>query len=77
MFEMLISHKTEVSIRIGKDDIQGVITQYYHQFQLLKISNVLIPIELIEHIEVLEPASPNAAMPLENQPQRLGAHGRV
>ncbi|MEC0228912.1 hypothetical protein [Paenibacillus alba] len=78
MFEMLISHKTEVSIRIGKDDIQGVITQYYHQFQLLKISNVLIPIELIEQIEVLEPAaSQTAAMPLENQPQRLGAHGRV
>ncbi|OPH51990.1 hypothetical protein BC351_33975 [Paenibacillus ferrarius] len=77
MFEMLINHKTEVSIRIGKDNIQGVITHYYQQFQLLKISNVLIPIELIEQIEVLEPASSTAGIPLENQPQRLGAHGRV
>ncbi|KRF21576.1 hypothetical protein ASG93_09470 [Paenibacillus sp. Soil787] len=55
MFEMLISCKKEVSIRCDKDEIRGVITNYYPAFRLLKLNNVLIPIELIEQIEVLEP----------------------
>ncbi|MFC5449592.1 hypothetical protein [Paenibacillus aestuarii] len=54
MFNMLICCKQTVSIRCGKDDIKGVISNYYPAFQLIKVNNVLIPIELIEHIEVLD-----------------------
>jgi hypothetical protein len=78
MFEMLISSKKEVSIRCGKDEIKGVITSYYQTFRLLKISNILIPIELIEQIEVLEPASLSSALPYihhENKTLRLVAQG--
>ncbi|UKS24704.1 hypothetical protein LOZ80_24230 [Paenibacillus sp. HWE-109] len=81
MFEMLISQRSMVSIRCGKDDIKGIITHYHEQFQLLKISNVLIPIELIEQIEVLEPASSSTPMPLipvENDAsQYQDSRGRV
>jgi|GEM_PF-2177491 len=59
MFNMLICCKQTVSIRCGKDDIKGVISNYYPAFRLIKINNVLIPIELIEHIEVLDGASPS------------------
>jgi hypothetical protein len=62
MFEKLISSKNEVSIRCGNDEIRGVITNYYSAFQLLKISNIMIPLELIEQIEVLEPKSSSAAL---------------
>ncbi|TXK85508.1 hypothetical protein [Paenibacillus sp. N3.4] len=56
MFQALITSKNTVCIRCGNDDIQGIISTYYAPFQLLKINNILIPIEMIEHIEVLEAA---------------------
>ncbi|MBP1962466.1 hypothetical protein [Paenibacillus aceris] len=62
MFEKLISCKSEVSIRCGQDEIKGIITNYYSAFRLLKIRNILIPIELIEQIEVLEPPSSSAGL---------------
>ncbi|MDD9266356.1 hypothetical protein ACFPES_04850 [Paenibacillus sp. GCM10023248] len=78
MFEKLISCKNEVSIRCGKDEIRGVITNYYSAFRLVKISNVLIPIELIEQIEVLTPASPSsAATQIRRGPLRLVAQKRL
>ncbi|MBD0380020.1 hypothetical protein [Paenibacillus sedimenti] len=63
MFNMLIGCKKMVSIRYGKDDIRGVISSYYQAFRLLKINNILIPIELIEHIEVLEGNAEAALIP--------------
>lgn len=80
MFEMLISCKTKVSIRCGKDEIKGIITNYYPTFRLLKMNNIMIPLELIEQIEVLEPVenSPSKAQPhihRENRPFRLVAQG--
>lgn len=78
MFEMLISCKKEVSIRCGKDEIRGVITNYHPTFRLLKLNNVLIPIELIEQIEVLEPALDSLAQShnrRENRSLRLVAQG--
>lgn len=79
MFEMLISYKKEVSIRCGKDEIRGVITNYYPTFRLLKLNNVLIPIELIEQIEVLEPVLDSLTQSRthrENRSLRLVAQGR-
>ncbi|SDN28826.1 hypothetical protein SAMN04487897_102394 [Paenibacillus sp. yr247] len=78
MFEMLISSKKEVSIRCGKDEIKGIIANYYHSFQLLKMNNILIPIELIEQIEVLEPESTSALSHIhhENKGLRLVSHRR-
>lgn len=78
MFEMLISCKKEVSIRCGKDEIRGVITSYYPTFRLLKLNNVLIPIELIEQIEVLEPVNSltQSKTHRENRSLRLVAQGR-
>jgi hypothetical protein len=79
MFEMLISCKKEVSIRCGKDEIRGVITNYYPTFRLLKLNNVLIPIVLIEQIEVLEPVLDSLAQSQnhrENRSLRLVAQGR-
>lgn len=70
MFEMLISCKKEVSIRCGKDEIKGIITNYYPSFRLLKMNNIMIPLELIEQIEVLEPH-----IHRENRPLRLVAQG--
>jgi hypothetical protein len=58
MYEMLIMRKTEVIIRCGTDEVQGVISQYYPEFQLLKINNIMIPITLIEQIEILGPDEP-------------------
>lgn len=78
MFEKLISCKNEVSIRCGKDEIRGVITNYYSAFRLVKISNVLIPIELIEQIEVLTPASNLlGTTQTQREPLRLIAQKRL
>lgn len=55
---MLIMRKTEVIIRCGTDEVQGVISQYYPEFQLLKINNIMIPITLIDQIEILGPDEP-------------------
>ncbi|MFD0697330.1 hypothetical protein ACFQZT_24965 [Paenibacillus sp. GCM10027628] len=63
MFNMLIGCKKMVSIRCGKDDIRGVISSYYQAFRLLKINNILIPIELIEQIEVLDGNADSAFIP--------------
>ena len=79
MFEMLISCKKEVSIRCGKDEIRGVITNYYPTFRLLKLNNVLIPIVLIEQIEVLEPVLDSFAQSKTHRGNRslhLVAQGR-
>jgi hypothetical protein len=59
MFDMLIYCKNKVRIHCGGDDIVGFISCYYAPFRLVKINNVLLPIELIKQIEVLdeEPAS--------------------
>ncbi|NOU99870.1 hypothetical protein [Paenibacillus planticolens] len=78
MFEKLISCKNEVSIRCGKDEIKGVITNYYSAFRLVKIRNVLIPIELIEQIEVLEPPSSSSGLaPISRGSLRLVVHERL
>ncbi|OCT10580.1 hypothetical protein A8709_22295 [Paenibacillus pectinilyticus] len=58
MFEVLITRKKEVRIRCGKDELQGVISQYYPEFQLIKINNIMIPIGLIEQIEIMKPDEP-------------------
>ncbi|KRE75747.1 hypothetical protein [Paenibacillus sp. Soil750] len=58
MYEMLIMRKTEVIIRCGTDEVRGVIAQYYPEFQLLKINNIMIPITLIEQIEIIGPDEP-------------------
>jgi hypothetical protein len=77
MFESLIIRKKEVIIRCGTDQIQGVISQYYPEFQLLKINNIMIPMGLIEQIEILEPDEPSAR-PIyrlkENRTLHLVAH---
>ena len=71
MFDMLIMRKTEVIIRCGRDEVKGVISQYYPEFQLLKINNIMIPIGLIEQIEIMEsdnwPSKPSHSQPRENR----------
>lgn len=59
MFEVLIIRKKEVIIRCGTDEVRGVISQYYPEFQLLKINNIMIPIGLIDQMEILEPDEPS------------------
>lgn len=54
MFDMLIGCKKTVTLRCGKNEIVGVITNYYEPFRLLKINNMLLPLELIEQIEVMD-----------------------
>jgi hypothetical protein len=63
MFNMLICCKKTVSIRCGNDDIKGIISNYYQAFRLLKINNILIPLELIEHIEVLDGETGGTLLP--------------
>jgi hypothetical protein len=58
MFDTLISCKKKVAIRCGPNDITGVITNYYEPFRLLKINNILLPIEHIECITVLDGTPP-------------------
>jgi hypothetical protein len=58
MFDMLISCKKKVAIRCGPNDITGVITNFYEPFRLLKINNILLPIEHIESITVLDGNTP-------------------
>lgn len=60
MFEVLIIRKKEVIIRCGTDEVRGVISQYYPEFQLLKINNIMIPIGLIDQMEVVEPDEPSS-----------------
>ncbi|OAS16997.1 hypothetical protein A8708_01870 [Paenibacillus oryzisoli] len=55
---MLIMRKTEVIIRCGTDEVRGAISQYYPEFQLLKINNIMIPITLIDQIEIIGPNEP-------------------
>jgi hypothetical protein len=59
MFEMLIGCKKTVALRCGKNEIVGVISNYYEPFRLLKINNMLLPLELIEQIEVLDDELPD------------------
>ncbi|NEW08136.1 hypothetical protein GK047_19230 [Paenibacillus sp. SYP-B3998] len=54
MFEWLIICKEQVKITCGAHTLVGTISNYYKAFQLIKIQNVLIPIECIREIEVLE-----------------------
>ncbi|WNR43635.1 hypothetical protein [Paenibacillus roseipurpureus] len=71
--------KTEVIIRCGKDEVRGVIAQYYPEFQLLKINNIMIPIGLIEQIEIMNPDDTSSHSPLRESrvlhlvTQRVGA----
>ena len=60
MFHKLIVEKRRVQLFCGQDTIVGTITKYYDLFQLIKIDNILIPVELIHHIEVLDEASADA-----------------
>ncbi|MCD1259340.1 hypothetical protein B5M42_010880 [Paenibacillus athensensis] len=53
MFEWLIICKEKVRITCGNHSMVGTISSYYKAFQLIKINNVLIPIEHIREIEVL------------------------
>jgi len=54
MFEMLICQKNKVKVACGADIMVGIISSYYEQFQLIKVNNVLLPIEHIHWIEVLD-----------------------
>lgn len=54
MFEILVCQKNKVKVACGADILEGVISSYYEQFQLIKVNNVLLPIEHIHWIEVLD-----------------------
>ncbi|WP_310501169.1 hypothetical protein [Paenibacillus qinlingensis] len=70
--------KSEVIIRCGTDEVHGIISQYYPEFQLLKINNIMVPITLIDQIELLgpdEPLSPVAHRLREPRTLHLVAQG--
>ncbi|MFC0213948.1 hypothetical protein ACFFK0_16065 [Paenibacillus chartarius] len=73
MFDMLIGCKKTVSVRCGSNDIVGVISHFYEPFRLLKINNVLLPLELVEHIIVLD--EPDAA-PYSSRTASMAATNR-
>ncbi|SEF88198.1 hypothetical protein [Paenibacillus sp. UNC499MF] len=57
MFDILIYQKQKVKVSCGNDTITGVISNHYEQFGLIKMNNVLLPIEHILMIEVVEEES--------------------
>ena len=51
MFDLLLGET--VSIKCGKSSITGILSDYYGIFQLVKVNDILLPVELVEYVEVL------------------------
>ncbi|MVO98917.1 hypothetical protein [Paenibacillus lutrae] len=68
MFDILIYQKKKVKVSCGKDTITGTITNHYEQFGLIKVNNVLLPLEHVRMIEIIEDHDPfdHAALPLHH-----------